>query len=464
VSAGRPTTVRPTAARPTAAELAVRLTFVGLVVLVVLAPEMGSSAFSYPAIANVWVALPLSGLLLAGLVDVRRRPRLAHLDLLAVCSLMVVGALDASRSFALAAAVPYAPLTYLAIRMLVIARRRPRPARPPWRPAVPVSWLACACLALAFVHVQTARGGAGTLDVGAAGVQGAQAIVHGRPLYGIDRAAARTGQDPHLDTYGPFNYEAYVPPSLLAGHRLAARLATLGFDLLTAVLLFVLGRRLGGAALGVRLTFAWLAVPLTLYSVSVSFNDGLVAATLVAALLCLDRPARRGVAIALAAWTKFTPLALVPLMLVAGRAPDRRTLVRFGAGFVATSLIVFVPAVAHDSVQTIVSRTVGFQAGRSGSASIWALFDGGISFAHPAWTTVASKVVHGLLVAATAAVAVALPRLPLRRDIAGVAAAGAAVMILLMMCVSYLALGYALWFLALALVAILAGDVPATDL
>jgi hypothetical protein len=459
--------VDASAARPNRAELTVRLAFLALLVLVVLAPELSSSTFSYPAISNVWVALPLSGLLLAGLVDVRHRPRLAYLDLLAVCSLMVVGALDASHSFALAAAVPYAPLTYLAIRMLIIARGRPgRVARRsvPWRPAVPVAWLACACLALAVVHVQTALGGAGTLDVGYAGVQGALAIVHGRPLYGIDRATtARTGQDPHLDTYGPFNYEAYVPSGLLAGRRLAARLATLGFDLLTAVLLFVLGRRLRGAPLGIRLSFAWLAVPLTLYSVSVSFNDALVAATLVVALLCLDHPARRGAAIALAAWTKFTPLALVPLMLVAGRAPDRRTVVRVAAGFLATTAVVFLPAVAHDSIHTILARTVGFQAGRSGSASIWALFDGGIAFAHPAWTTAASKIVHGLLVAGTAALAVALARLPLRRDVVGVAAAGAAVMILLMMCVSYLALGYALWFLALALVAVLAGDGLASD-
>jgi hypothetical protein len=438
--------------------LVVRTAFVALVAVALVAPEMSSSAFSYPAVSNTWVALPLSGLLLAGLVDVRHPPRLAYLDLLALGSLIVAGALYESHAFALAAAAPYPPLTYLAIRMLLIARPRAQQAGRPqvWRPAVPASWLAAACLALVAVHVLWALNGAGTVDVGDAGVQGAQAIVHGQPLYGADHAAtARTGQDPHFDTYAPFNYEAYVPFAVSADHRLAARLAALAFGLLTSLLLLGLGRRRRDSALGVRVAFAWLAVPLTLYSDSVSFNDALVAATLVAVLLCLEHPLRRGAAFALAVWTKFTPLALGPLLLVAGPRLERRTLVRFAGAFLATSMVVFLPALAHNSVHTILARTVGFQVGRGGSGSIWALFPA--YFPDPAWMTVASRVVHGLLVAGTAALAILLARRRLGRDLVSAAAASAALMILAMMCVSYLSLGYALWFLAPALVAILAG-------
>ena len=78
-------------------------------------------------------------------------------------------------------------------------------------------------------------------DVGFAGVVGADSILHGWPLY--------TGDDNHLDTYGPVNYLAYVPASIVfpmaqgwARDGLAAAHATsIAVDMLTLGMLVLAG-------------------------------------------------------------------------------------------------------------------------------------------------------------------------------------------------------------------------------
>src|SRR5262249_33205791 len=136
------------------------------------------------------------------------------------------------------------------------------------------------------------------------------------------------------DVYGPVNYLAYVPFEQAFpwsgkwDEVYAARAAALGFDLLTALGLFFLGRRLRpgpdghpseeGKTLGVALAFAWLAYPFTMYTLGSSFNDPLVAMLLVGCLLVLSSPPARGAMAALAGLTKFGPLALAPLFAAGG--------------------------------------------------------------------------------------------------------------------------------------------------
>ena len=83
----------------------------------------------------------------------------------------------------------------------------------------------------------------------------------------------------HGDTYGPFNYEAYVPFEQIFGWSgtwddlPAAHAAAVFFDLLAAALLFLIGRRMRGPTLGVALAYAgrpirsrcsrWRATPTT---------------------------------------------------------------------------------------------------------------------------------------------------------------------------------------------------------
>src|SRR6202000_2087194 len=124
------------------------------------------------------------------------------------------------------------------------------------------------------------------IDVGYAGVIGAQRIVHDEPLYGdfpVDNE--------HGDTYGPVNYEAYVPFEQLFGWSgkwddlPAAHAAAIVFDLLALALMFLIGRRVRGPSLGVALAYSWAAYPFTLFALESNSNDTLVAVFVLAAIL-----------------------------------------------------------------------------------------------------------------------------------------------------------------------------------
>lgn len=441
-------------------ELAARGAFLVLLAAAPLLPVIQSSLFIYPAVSNWWVCLPLCALFLLALGDLHRPLRLYNLDLLALGSLIAaLGLYSSSRSLPLD--LLYPPLVYLAARMFCLARvgRGGPPAAgesPVFRPWLPWRWLLLGVVVIAAVHVHWALADPSTSDVGEAGVWGASRIVHGEALYGANRAlSARSHGDPHYDTYGPVDYEAYVPFLLASDATTAARLMSLFFCLLTAGLLFVLGRRLRGPPMGLALAFAWLVFPFTLYSDGVDFNDALVAATLVGTLLVAGSPVRRGAMTALAGWTKLSPLALVPLMLAHRVAADERrwrAAAIFTVGFLATTAVVFLPALDHSSLSTFLSRSFGYQAKREPGYSIWALY--GDSYHYPHWVVSASKVVHGTLLAFTVGLALALPRLPRRADLVGLASASATVLIALQITDGYFSFSYMLWFLPLVLVAL----------
>ena len=135
------------------------------------------------------------------------------------------------------------------------------------------------------------------IDVGYAGVIGADKLVHGQ------HAVRRTGRSDNAngDTYGPVNYYAYVPFRAIFGWSgtwddlPAAHAAAIAFDLLTLLGLFLLGRRVRGPTLGIVLAYAWAAYPFTLYALSSNSNDSLVALLVVLALLVITSAPARGV-------------------------------------------------------------------------------------------------------------------------------------------------------------------------
>lgn len=436
-----------------------RVAYLALLGLVPLLPHVSSNGFEFPAVSDFWACLPFCALLLLAVLDVQAMRRLVFLDLLVLLSLvLVMGCWRAWRTWPVLLMYPL--LFYLAARMVVISRvaRREQAARssPPLRLLLPASWLMVGIAVLLLVHVSWALEGSARLDVASGGVQGALNITHGRALYSVP--SARAGIDPHTDTYGPADYEAYVPFASLAPTNTAARLTTLFFDLLTALLLFVLGRQIRGPTMGVLLAYCWLAFPITLYGDALGFNDSLVAASLVATLIVARSPAHRGAMAAAAAWTKFSPLALVPL-LAGQRGGDRgaaRTILEFTGAFALATVILFVPALAHSSMSMFVSRTFGFQAGRAPSVSIWAVLQGSYA-AHSQWIGSAYRVAHGLLAALTGAFAIVLLWAPRRQDVVGLAAASAAVLIALQACLSYYSFSYILWFAPLVLVALMMG-------
>jgi hypothetical protein len=414
-----------------------------------------SMARGYPGafgrIVNApWVWIPLAVLFVAPFL---RPPwRMLHLDLL------VLSAFSASTAFFNAAridiSVPlvYPLLVYLLARMLWIGLRRGEAAREqarqPLRLLVPVSWLAIAVIFLVGFRITLNVTNSNVIDVGYAGVIGADRIVDGDPLYGKFPSDNAMG-----DTYGPVVYLAYVPfeQALKWSGRWddlpAAHAAAIAFDLLALLLCFLIGRRVRGPDLGVLLAYAWASYPFTLYALMSNSNDELVAALVLAAVWAAGSAPARGALVALAGLTKFAPLALAPLFAMHGdRRPRLRSLVGYGLGFAGAVVLSFAPLAGDLSVREFWDHTIAFQAERGSPFSIWGLYDPDVS-----WLNYAQRAVQ----AGGALLALALAFVPRRRDIVGLAALSAAILIALQLGVSHWFYLYIPWFFGLVMIALL---------
>lgn len=417
-----------------------------------------SMARGYPGafgrkVNALYVWIPLSLVFLAPFFDFRRPRRLLHLDLLMLWAFSISLAFfnqgDIYRSVPLA----YPPLIYLLVRMLWLGLRPRAPDRAPpprLRLAVPVAWLAIGLVFLVGFRIALNVTDSNVIDVGYAGVIGAQRISDAAPLYGTFPA-----ENEHGDTYGPTAYEAYVPFIQAFGFSgtwddlPAAHGAAVAFDLICIGLLLLIGHLIRGPSTGIVLAYAWAAYPFTLFAAESNTNDALVAALLLAALVFAASPPARGALGALAGLTKFAPLALAPLLATHGlrEEPDRRrrarALVLFAAAFAVASVVAFIPALAHDSLSQIYTRTVAYQAGRGSPFSIWGLY-GGLS------TLQGAVQLGGVLLA------VGLALVPRRPDVIGLAALVAAVVIAVQLGVTHWFYLYIPWFFAPAIVVLLA--------
>ena len=247
------------------------------------------SAASFNAI-YVW--LPLGLLFLLPFIDPRRPFRLLHLDLLVLVAFAVSHLFFERGNIGVSVPLVYPVLGYLLVRMLV-AGFRPRRPQGKLVPYASAFALGLAVLFLMGFRVGLNMIDSNVIDVGYAGVIGADYIAHGQPLYEGNFPA----DNAHGDTYGPVNYLAYVPFEQVwpwSGRwddLPAAHAAAVAFDLLTLLGLFLVGRRLragpAGTTLGVVLAFAWAAYPYSLFVLSTNANDSLVAALVVCALLAL---------------------------------------------------------------------------------------------------------------------------------------------------------------------------------
>jgi hypothetical protein len=407
-----------------------------------------SMARGYPGAfgrrVNAWyVWLPLCLLFFVPFLPRRRRLSLLHLDLLVLLGFSVSLAFFNHARIGLSVPLVYPCLLYLLARMLFLARGRGRP-REPLRLLVPVSWLAVALVFLVGFRVGLNVTNSNVIDVGYAGVIGADRIVHGKQLYGGWPSDNAQG-----DTYGPVNYYAYVPFRLMFGWSgrwddlPAAHAAAIIFDLLTMLGLFLLGRRARGPTLGVVLAYAWAAYPFTIYALSSNTNDSLVSMLLVLTLLVITSAPARGVAAALAAFTKFAPLALAPLFM---RGVDSRlrarSVIAYAMAYGITGLVVMAPVLLGGNLSRFWHDTITYQAGRGSPFSIWGLW-GGLG------------VEQHIVQAAAVAVAIAVAFVPRRRDVMQVAALGAAVLILLQLGITHWFYLYIVWFFPLVIIALL---------
>ncbi len=423
-----------------------------------------SMARGYPGafgrhVNALYVWLPMCVLFMLPFFDFRRPFSLLHLDLLALLSFSVSLAFFNHAHIYASVPLAYPPLLYLLARMLALLRRRSgasppgdRPQTPPLRLLVPTPWLALGVVFLLGFRIGLDVTDSNVIDVGYAGVIGASKIVHDEPLYG-----RWPSTNEHGDTYGPVNYEAYVPFQQIFGWSgkwddlPAAHAAAIFFDLLATALLFLLGRRMRGPTLGVALAYAWVSYPFTLYALESNSNDSLVGALALAAVLAASYRSKlalagRGALAALAALTKFAPLALAPLLATHGLAGlslarRARALALYAAAFAGTVALVSIPALSHDSLHTIYERTIVYQSNRGSPFSIWGLYG-----------------LQGLeRVAEIAAVALALvlALVPRRPDVVGLAAACAAVIIAEQLGIEHWFYLYIPWFFPLAIVALL---------
>jgi hypothetical protein len=422
----------------------------------------------------VWI--PLALIFFFGLFDLKRWRRLAHLDLLFLLSFGISQIYFNNAEIGVSAPIAYIPLLYLFGRMLWIGFKGRGTGL---RPSVPITWLVVAIVFLCGFRIAVNIADSGVIDVGYAGVIGADRIEHGQAIYGDH---AFPDDNSRGDTYGPVNYAAYVPFNLAFGYSghwddlPAAHAATIFFDLAAIVGLFFLGKQLRpgrrGRDLGVVMAFAWAAYPYTDMVLQSNSNDGLVGALAIWGLVAFASVGWRAILIALAAGAKFTPLFLVPLYatgyeglkgqftskLVKSKRGEHRGPVRrlmalrlpsatsirvlyFATVFAsACALLLVYPAIDPGLAKTW-ERTIQSQLDRSSPFSIW----GQVSWLQPLQT---------LLMLGTVVFASALAFIPRKRTLVQVSALGAAVIIATQITLEHWFYLYIAWFLGMLFAAI----------
>jgi hypothetical protein len=423
-----------------------------------------SGAFGHKLNAP-YVFLPLCAIFLLGLVDWRRLRRIINLDLLVLLGFGVSNFFFNRAEIGVSVPLQYVPLAYLFARALWIGMRGGGEGlRPRW----PTAWLLIAALFLIGFRVGLNMADSGVIDVGYAGVVGADRISHGEPIY--DHFPEDVSQG---DTYGPVNYLAYVPferiwpwsgtwDDLPAAHG-----AAVFFDLATFALLIFLGRRIrpgpAGNQLAATLAFGWAAYPYTAFTVLSNSNDSLVAMLLVATLLALAKPAARGVMTALATLAKFAPLVLAPMLttyrpagpVAAGTTHPLRSLKRprgrvpptappagvtFVIAFALTAFVFMLWPAINPGLHTVYERTIAYQAGRSSPFSIW----GQVPSLEP---------LRVAILVGVAGLALLFAFRPKDKQLFQVAALGAALLIGVQLTMHHWFYLYIVWFYPLLLVA-----------
>ena len=353
----------------------------------------GSGAFGGKRINSVPIWLLFCIAFFVGLADLRRPLSVRNLDLLVLLSFSVSLYYFNEGDVFTSVPLAYPPLVYLLARLTWMGAkgRATAAAAPVW----PVWVLAGATVFLAGFRVGLNVQDSNVIDVGYAGVVGAQRIASGQAPYGhfptgdtslepcgapdaqgnIDLRVQTNGRCEHAvptgDTYGPVNYLAYLPGYALFGWSgkwvgdplNAVRFTAIAFDLACLLGLVLVGLRFGGLRLAATLGFAWAAYPFTQYVSSSNANDAIAPAFLIWGFWLVSSPWARGVFTALSGWAKFFALIVVPLWLT---YPDVRRLrvsaPRFAAGFAVATVAAFSVLLLEpnlvDAVRVVFERTV----------------------------------------------------------------------------------------------------------
>ena len=399
----------------------------------------------------LYIWLPLCALFLLPFIPWRRRPTLWHLDLLMLLGFSASLAWFNNADLGLSVPMVYPFIGYLLVRMLLLAAGRGRP-REPLRVVIPTAWLAIALIFLIGFRVGLNVTNSNVIDVGYAGVIGADHIIHGEKLYG--NWEVTNPDNPAGNTYGPINYYAYIPFRLIFGWSgtwdslPAAHAASITFDLLTMLGLLILGWSLRGPTEGVVLAYLWAAYPFTSFDLMSNSNDALVALLIVASLVAIRFAAVRGVLGAFAGLTKFAPLGLAPLLMrgTGPWPPKRRSLILYAIAYLLAIAAAMLPVVISGDFHSFWEHAIAYQATRPAPFSIWGLWGGYHQTLH---------LPEHIVLGAAVALGLVSPLLPRgERSMVQVAALGAAIIILLEMGITYWFYLYIIWFFPLVVIAL----------
>ena len=436
---------------------------------------------------SVWLGFCIAFLL--GLAEYRRPLSWRNLDLVMVLSFSVsLWFFNRGNVFA-AVPLAYPPLVYLLARCAWIGwTGRAVRGRFVW----PYWVLLAGAVFLAGFRIGLNVEDSNVIDVGYAGVIGAQRIAAGESPYGhfpVEESLKACGPadaegeirnriqtngrcesaNPQGDTYGPVSYEAYLPGYWIRGWSgkwddlPAAHFTSIAFDLACLLGMALVGLRFGGPLLAGALAFAWAAYPFTQYVSSSNTNDAIPAVFLIWGFWLVTSAWARGIFVALSAWTKFATLVVAPMWLTYPELAWRpRRLLAYVGGFaVATAAAFFVlllePSPLH-AAHVFYDRTVKNQIDRESPFSLWdwrQYHARGIPNLH-----VVQYVLEALLVA----VAVAFAFFPLRKTPLQLAALSGVLLIGFELVLTHWFYLYIPWFFPLVAFALLAprgrGDVP----
>jgi hypothetical protein len=358
-------------------------------------------AFGGKTLLKPYAWLALCAVFLLGLGDLRRPLSMRNLDLLALLGFTASLAFFNRGEIFRSVPLVYPVLAYVLVRGLWVGFGR----RAAFLSSVWPTWLlaAVAVFLLGFrigLNVETPRG---VIDVGLAGVVGADRILDGEAPYGnmpqrgdlkpcgpadaegqvrerIQTNGRCEAAIERGDTYGPVSYLAYVPATLVwpwSGHwdsLPAAHATSIAFDVLAILALVLIGLRFGGRRLAALLAFGWTAYPFTAYTLNSNTNDAIMPAFLLFGFWLVTSPSARGAAVALAGWTKFGALLTAPLWSTYPTYELRRVL-RFVLGFTVATVLAFGMLLLEpslgDAIRTFWDRTIGYQSSRDSPFSIW---------------------------------------------------------------------------------------------
>jgi hypothetical protein len=441
----------------------------------------GKGAFGGVKINSYEIWLSFCALFFFGLAEFRRPLSWRNLDLLMMLSFSVALWFFNRGNVFVSVPLIYPPMLYLLARCAWVGfTGRAVRGRVVW----PYWVLLAATVFLAGFRIGLNLEDSNVIDVGYAGVIGAQRIAAGESPYGhfpVEESLKACGPadaegeirdriqtngrcesaNPQGDTYGPVAYEAYLPWYGILGwsgkwDKLpAVHWTSITFDVLCLLGLALVGLRFGGPPLASVLAFAWAAYPFTQYVSNSNTNDSIPAAFLIWGFWLVTSAWARGIFVALSGWTKFASLVVAPMWLTYPELRWRpRRLALFVAGFLvataaAFSILLLEPSPVH-AAHVFFERTIKNQFDRHAPFSLWdwAQYHAqGVPDLH---------IIQRVLQVALVVAAVVLAFVPRRKSPLQLAALTAVLLLGFELVLTYWFYTYIPWFFAFVAIALLA--------